>query len=128
LVVELNPRVINSWLFIIARKLFRRRTAAWGHVFPRSGPSSRTDKIRSVMRRMIDEMIVYTEQERADYTARHPGQRVLVASNAIYPSAALTPVLSTGLRRSFVVIGRLVAAKKPGLALEAFSEFVASHP
>lgn len=127
-VLELNPRLINSWIVAIARRLARKPTLFWGHVFPRSGAGSRTEVLRRRMRQLTDGMIVYTESEKAAYSALHPHKRVYVAPNAIYSSAQMQPIVSTYSPTRFIVIGRLVAAKKPAVAVRAFADVLNEAP
>ena len=128
LAVELNPRVLNTWLILIVRRLLRRRTIAWGHVFPRQGQGARTEWLRSLMRRMLDGMIVYTRGEAAHFKRLHPRSDVYVAANAVYSEEVLRPAEAGHPRTDFVLIGRLVSAKKPLLAVRAFKEFVRHQP
>lgn len=128
LVVELNPRVINSWLYLGMRKLLRKPTVAWGHVFPRAGRGAGTDRLRQIMRRMLDGMIVYTQGEQAEFATLHPRIPVYVAANAVYSRSELTPAIATDTRDSFIVIGRLVEAKRPQLALQAMQLLIEEVP
>ncbi|WP_162722449.1 glycosyltransferase family 4 protein [Microbacterium sp. PM5] len=121
LVVELNPRILNSWLAIAVRKILRLKTVAWGHVFPRAGEAARSDLVRNVMRRGIDGMIVYTYRQRDDFRRLHPQTPVYVAANAIYSREELVPSLLGVDRTDFIVIGRIVENKKVALAAEAFA-------
>lgn len=127
LVVELNPRLITSWLLILLRKIRGRQTFAWGHVFPRAGEFSRTDKVRGVMRSLLDGMIVYTEGEAASLRRVNPGVKAFVAYNSIYSRSVMKPRFGQD-RRDFVMSGRLVPGKKPYLAAAAFAKLFENHP
>ncbi|GAA1421031.1 glycosyltransferase [Agrococcus citreus] len=127
-VVELNPRIISTWLTIAGRRIARRRTLAWGHVHPRAGRFASTASVRHAMRSMLDGMIVYTHGEAADYRRLHPSQQVFVAANALYRREEIHGSTSTGPRTDFIVIGRLVESKKPLLAIQAFRLFVQQNP
>jgi glycosyltransferase involved in cell wall biosynthesis len=118
-VLELNPRMLSSWLLMLARRFRRRPTVLWGHAFPRAGPEARTDALRGVMRRLADVVLVYTGTERDQLLRDHPGELVLAAPNALYREADIrpAPAASPG---TFVSVGRLVPLKKPWLLLEAF--------
>jgi glycosyltransferase involved in cell wall biosynthesis len=128
LVIELNPRIVNSWVLLAARRLLGRPTWAWGHVFARVGKGARTEPVRNVMRRALDGMVVYTEVEAAELHELNPGLQSLVAYNAVYRRAQLQPLGQTPDPQDFIVIGRLVADKKPGLAVEAMRTFSVRHP
>ena len=118
-VVSLNPRIVSNWIVIGARRLRRRRTLVWGHAWPRKGPGSRTDRVRDIMRRFADAVIVYTEREAKDLRARRPTQEVTAAPNALYRMNEMVPADSVH-PTDFLYVGRLNSSKKPGLLLEAF--------
>jgi glycosyltransferase involved in cell wall biosynthesis len=119
-VVELNPRLLTTWFVLIARSLFRRRTLAWGHAWPRAGQHARSDRLRRVLRNLCDGLIVYTYEDRDALIADAYKKPVYVAPNAITRSAHQRAVPPRTERSSFIWIGRLVAAKKPQLAIDAF--------
>jgi glycosyltransferase involved in cell wall biosynthesis len=119
-VLELNPRMLSSWLMMLARRLGRRPTVLWGHAFPRAGRGARTDVLRGLMRRLADVVLVYTETERRQLLEAHPGERVLAAPNALYRAADIRPAPAAA-PGTFVSVGRLVPLKKPRLLLDAFS-------
>lgn len=116
-VLELNPRVLSSWALIVARRVLGRRTVGWGHAFPRRGPQSRTDVVRSVMRRLCGEMMVYTYTQETDLAAREPGLAIHVVPNSTQPT--VTPV--AGARNGIIYCGRLSPEKRPALLIEAFA-------
>ncbi|MET7969985.1 glycosyltransferase [Micromonospora sp. NPDC005305] len=117
-VLELNPRVLSSWALILARRALGRRTVGWGHAFPRSGPQSRTDAIRSIMRRLCGEMMVYTYRQETELAAREPGLTIHVVPNSTQPTVA--PV--TGSRTGVIYCGRLSPDKRPELLVDAFAK------
>ncbi len=120
-VLELNPRILSSWAAIAVRRARGRPTVLWGHGFPRAGPQAPTDRLRRVMRRLADVVVVYTETERRDLQERQPGLVVLAAPNALYPAERIAPAPVNGSRPdSFLFVGRLVENKKPRLLLEGF--------
>jgi glycosyltransferase involved in cell wall biosynthesis len=126
-VLELNPRILSTWVILITRRLLNRPTIAWGQVFGRQGPHSRTARPRREMRQVINGLIVYTESERSAFRERHPGKACWVAANAIYRRDEM--VTTDGqIRDGFMCIGRLVPEKRPHLALEAFLIFARRHP
>ncbi len=127
LVVELNPRLINTWILVLIRRLLKRKTLAWGHVFPRAGEDSPTETLRNALRELLDGMIVYTEGEAAAIRRKNPRLETFVAFNSIYSRSEMTPRLGSE-RRDFVMSGRLVPGKKPALAAAAFELFYRDHP
>ena len=68
-ILELNPRILSNWLILAGRRLRRRPTVLWGHAWSRSGARSRTDRIRDVMRRLGNVILVYTERQKQELLA-----------------------------------------------------------
>jgi glycosyltransferase involved in cell wall biosynthesis len=119
-ILELNPRILSSWVILLARKLLGRPTVLWGHAWSRKGPASRSDAIRQGMRRLASAVVVYTETQAGELSARMPGAVVRAAPNALYPLRLAGAAPPPGAPRDVVFVGRLVKAKKPDLLLEAF--------
>jgi glycosyltransferase involved in cell wall biosynthesis len=119
-VVELNPRLLSTWFVLAARSVLRRKTLAWGHAWPRAGQYARSDRLRRVVRNLSDGLIVYTDQDRDALLVNGYKKPIYVASNAIVRSSQQRAIPRKGERSSLVWIGRLVAAKKPRLAIDAF--------
>jgi glycosyltransferase involved in cell wall biosynthesis len=119
-VLNLNPRILSGWLVLLGRKARGRKTVLWGHVWPRAGRTSRTDRVRSVMRRLADVLVVYTESEARAARALSGSGRVVAAPNALYSAAELEPPAEPGLTTDFVCVGRLTEEKEPDALLDAF--------
>jgi glycosyltransferase involved in cell wall biosynthesis len=119
-VVELNPRLLSTWLVLLARALLGRRTLAWGHAWPRAGQHSRSDSLRRLLRNLSDGLIVYTFEDRGALLAGDYKKPIYVAPNAIARLSQQRAIEPKNERISLVWIGRLVAAKKPQLAIDAF--------
>ena len=127
-ILDLNPRCVTAWLLLCSRRLLHRRTLLWGHLYPRTGPSSRTSPLRAFMRRRADGCIVYSFAEAADLAAVGGDERAWVAPNAIYRQSDIfvdhDVRLATGERAEselILYVGRLEPEKKPNLLLEAFA-------
>lgn len=116
-VIELNPRILSSLVLLALRRLLCRRTVVWGHAHSRGGGGA----LRGLMRRVADAVVVYTETERRELA----GSSVFAAPNAVYPAASMRP-LPEGT--DLVWIGRMVAAKKPELAVRGFAAAVDRLP
>lgn len=128
-VVMLNPRIATTWAVVLVRRLLGRPTVAWGHAWPRQGPASRSDRIRSVLRRIPTALLVYTETEKAELLARRPGLRIFVAPNALYPAGQMQPAPPSGAEPvNLVWIGRMIGAKRPLLAIEGFERAAKELP
>lgn len=122
-IAELNPRILSTWTLLLLRRFTRRPCVVWGHAFPRSGPSSRTDLLRRPLRRLAKVVLTYSEPEALALAARQQHLRVIAAPNALYRREDIgsSPVAADAVD-GFVFVGRLVAAKKPELLLRAFSQ------
>jgi glycosyltransferase involved in cell wall biosynthesis len=131
-ILDLNPRSVTAWLLLCARRVLRRRTLLWGHVYPRAGAASRTTPLRTFMRRRADGCIVYSFAEAAELANNHRDEQVWVAPNAIYREVDIffdrmsrTPSESASAEL-IVYVGRLEPEKKPSLLLEAFALLTAT--
>jgi glycosyltransferase involved in cell wall biosynthesis len=119
-ILDLNPRVLNTWFVLLARRALRRPTVLRGHVWSRRGRHARTEPVRNVQRRLGDVFVTYTETEAREIRAKTPGARVVAAPNALYGRDEMGPVQGVSPPTDFIYVGRLVAAKKPRLLVEAF--------
>jgi glycosyltransferase involved in cell wall biosynthesis len=119
-VVELNPRLLSTWFVLVVRSLLHRRTLAWGHAWPRAGQHTRSDRLRRLVRNLSDGLIVYIDQDREALRADGYQKPIHVAPNAIARSSQQRAITPTNERSSLLWIGRLAAAKKPRLAIDAF--------
>jgi glycosyltransferase involved in cell wall biosynthesis len=119
-VVELNPRLLSTWIVLVLRSLLRRRTLAWGHAWPRAGQHARSDQIRRLIRNLSEGLIVYTHQDRDALLADGYRKPVYVAPNAIARASQQRAVTPECERSNLIWIGRLVQDKKPQLAIDAF--------
>jgi glycosyltransferase involved in cell wall biosynthesis len=119
-IVELNPRLLSTWLVLLLRSILRRRTLAWGHAWPRAGQHARSDRLRRVVRNLSDGLILYTQRDRDMLLSDGYSKPICVAPNAIVRSTHQRAVSPKTERCSFVWIGRLVTSKKPQLAIDAF--------
>lgn len=121
-VAELNPRIINTWMVVLLRRLLRKRTVLWGHAWPRKGQSSKTDSVRAILRNISASLLVYTESQRAELYKAGYKKPIYVAPNSLYSRQDIVNVFSEH-SKSIIYVGRLVPDKKVGLLVEAFSVF-----
>lgn len=121
-VVELNPRNPNTWVVAAVRRLLGRPTWAWGHVWPRGGSGSRSDRLRGAVRRLTGHVLVYTAEQAAELRQHSPTVAVGVVPNSLYREADLGPSSDDEPER-FVWIGRLVPEKDPLLVVEAYRRY-----
>ena len=121
-VFELNPRLISNWPLLLIRKLLGKRNVLWGHAWSRSGPDSRTEVFRHMMRQLADGLIFYTQDQLKQFNQRYSdfiGKNLTVAPNSLYPLEDIESV--QGDRDCFVYVGRLVKTKKVELLVRAFA-------
>ena len=126
--LELNPRIVNTWLILVLRRLRGRRSVVFGHAWPRRGPTARTDRVRHLMRRLADAVVVYTDSQARELAALMPRHEIYAAPNALYPRSRAVRDAEHRPATDVLYVGRLVDAKKPGLLLEAFERAVPSLP
>ncbi len=86
IVLELNPRIISNWIFLIIRKILSKPTILWGHAWPRNGKKSKSDILRNLMRKLGDKIIVYTHQQKKELQEKMPDKNILAAPNALFKS------------------------------------------
>jgi len=122
LILEMNPRILTVWVILLLRKLVGKKTVLWGHAWPRKGRYSRSDSLRNIMRMLGSHILVYTDTQRDELSERMPGKSILSAPNALYSMKDMW--VPDQERLNFVYVGRLVAAKKPFLMIEAYSHAV----
>lgn len=123
LILDLNPRSVSVWMLLVLRRIFWRRTAVWGHAWPRKGAGAASDVLRGMLRKLSGTVIVYTQSQAKELLHKEPKLRVIAAPNAIYSLSemrSLPPSRKGGL--DILYVGRLVSEKKPSLLLRAFVE------
>ena len=128
LVLELNPRILSSWIILVVRRALRRRSVVYGHAWPRQGRHASSDRVRQLMRRLADGVIVYTESQARELQERMPGMTIRAAPNALYPRSSAVRNCDMRHGRDILCVGRLVEPKKPELLLAAFTLAAASLP
>ena len=122
LVLELNPRILTNWLFLLLRKFLKgKRTILWGHAWPRSGRYSKHDIFRNIMRSLSDEIIVYTKTQADELKEKMPNKKIKYASNALYYEHEMGVDKSIMDPKHLIYVGRLVKRKKTMLLIEAFN-------
>jgi glycosyltransferase involved in cell wall biosynthesis len=117
-ILELNPRIASVWAALACRRLTRRRSVVWGHAWSRRGAAARSNIVRRLMWSLADVVVVYTEAERRQLLERLPARKVVTAPNGLERRERIRAVDDDP--RHLVYAGRLVATKKPLLALAAF--------
>lgn len=117
-VVELNPRAITSWIFLLKAKFFKKgKTIVWGHLYNRNGE---IPFIRKLMITISNGAIFYTESQRKSFGELELSKKIShgAAPNAIVAADEIIP-LNVDCK-DFIYVGRLVKEKKVHLLVEAF--------
>ncbi len=118
--VELNPRVLTTWLVLLTRTVLRRHTVLWGHAWARRGRYRLSFSVRWVMWRLASCVLLYTETEAADVKAAAKGRATVIACpNALYSREEMYATTSPDAC-GFLCVGRLIEIKRPLVLLEAF--------
>lgn len=122
LILDLNPRSLTAWLFLIFRFPFpNKRTLLWGHLYSRFPDRYINAKIRIVMRYLSDGAVLYTYSDYSKAKRDLPKEPVFIAPNSIYSREILGRSASQ-VRNTIIYSGRLVSEKKVDLLLLAFKE------
>ncbi|SCY33011.1 Glycosyl transferases group 1 [Nonlabens sp. Hel1_33_55] len=127
-VLELNPRIITTWLLLIVRKLLNRKTILWGHAWSRKGSSSRTEPLRYLMRLMATEIITYTQRQKDELKIKTPHQIIRASSNALLNKSEMRYTLQNNKALNIIYVGRLVTSKKVMNLYEAFKSIYKALP
>jgi len=127
IVMEMNPRIMNNWIFLILRKLFGKKNVLWGHAWPRKGRKKPSEFVRNLMRKMADEIIVYTRQQQLELQQKMPEKKIKAAPNALYLKNMIHPVENTG-SKDLIFVGRLAPQKKVTLLVHAFYQVLKEIP
>ncbi len=127
IVLELNPRILSNWIFLIIRKITSKQTVLWGHAWPRNGKDSKSDNLRNFMRKLGSKMIVYTHQQQQELKEKMPDKVILAAPNALFKSSNMV-YKSDISANDLIYVGRLVASKKVFFMVKAFHHALDSIP
>ena len=129
LVLELNPRIISNWILLFLRKISTNKTILWGHAWPRIGKNSKSDKLRNLMRKLADEIIVYTKTQEIELKDKMPNKKIISAPNAVYYKKEMQVAqLQEKKVTNIIYVGRLTKAKKPFLLVQAFIKEINKLP
>lgn len=121
LIVDLNPRCLSAWTLLLLRRLLRRRTLVWGHLFPRAGQDSWTSRIRRFMRTLACGTVLYGYDGVLYARSEVPGQPVWVAPNALYSREVIQADSTQATRDAILYVGRLERPKKVDLLIRGFA-------
>jgi glycosyltransferase involved in cell wall biosynthesis len=122
-IMEMNPRIVSTWILAVLRNISGKKTIMWGHAWPRNGAGAKSDIIRHWLRSLGSTVMVYTESQKTELKAKYASLPcVIAAPNALYSVKNMW--VPHEKRTNFIYVGRLVANKKPQLLLSAFHKIV----
>jgi glycosyltransferase involved in cell wall biosynthesis len=127
LVLEMNPRNISNWIFLLIRKLSGKKTVLWGHAWPRNGQNSKSDFLRNLMRKLASKIIVYTKQQQKELQLKMPNKPILTAPNAVYRIDNMKTTTHNN-QVNLIYVGRLVSSKKVFFMVKAFHNALSILP
>lgn len=128
LVLEMNPRIVSNWIFLIARSILGRKTVLWGHAWPRNGAQSSSDRVRHVMRKLASTIITYTHNQKKELQHKMPRKQIVAAPNALYSSHIMSSEGTTTNPKNAIYVGRLTPQKKPLFMVKGFKEALSFVP
>ena len=120
-VLELNPRVLSTWLILISRWLAGSPTLTWGHAWSRNGRDSWTNIPRLMMMRLSKGVIPYSLSQAQELRPFLAGVVIIAAPNSLtlrgHCTFASVPLADVG---DILYVGRLNLQKKPMLLVRGF--------
>lgn len=128
LVLELNPRIISNWIFLLVRSVLKRDTIVWGHAWSRKGINSKSEWLRNNMRKMATKIIVYSNTQRKELKLRMPNKEIYAAPNSILISERIRTLKTIKIPTNLIYVGRLSKEKKPLFLVKAFSNSFSDLP
>lgn len=120
IVLEMNPRILSNWIILLVRRMFFMETVLWGHAWPRKGATSKSDKLRNLMRLLANKIIVYTQSQKQELELRMPNKKIYSAPNAIYKKNEMLTNNNLKTIKNIIYVGRLTKKKKPLIMVKAF--------
>jgi len=121
LVIELNPRTISNWILLLIRKIIGLKTVVWGHAWPRKGKDSKSDALRSQMRKLATAIVVYTNKQKTELQDLMPNKKIFAAPNSLFKCEEMSPDATIDLPYNLIYVGRLTIQKKPFFLAKAFA-------
>lgn len=128
IVIELNPRIISNWAFLILRRFFGLKTYVWGHVWPRKGPNYYSENIRFRMQRLASGTITYTATQKKELLKKHPKLKAFTAPNSLFfeKEHMFSKTLPEEIK-NIIYVGRLTPEKKPFFLLKSIHKLLLKH-
>jgi len=127
LVLEMNPRILSNWIFLVLRKISNKKTILWGHAWPRQGQSSKSDLIRGMMRCLVSDIVVYTKRQKKELQIKMPNKSIFAAPNAVISKMKMTTSIKEN-SLNLIYVGRLTENKKILFLINAFHKGIDKYP
>ena len=127
LVLEMNPRIISNWVFLIIRNFLNKETVLWGHAWSKKGKNSKSEKVRNLMKHLGSKIIVYSQEQEDELKARMPQKEILTAPNALISASKMTTSIPKA-QLNLIYVGRLTKQKKPFFLVKAFEATLVKYP
>lgn len=118
-ILSSSLRTTSSLWLLARRRCHQARTLLWGHVQGRYAAASTP---RQLQFRLSDGFIAYTDHDAGIARRMVPAGRVWTAPNScVWKRDCIADFSAEKEPQNIICVGRLVAAKKPMLLLEAFA-------
>jgi glycosyltransferase involved in cell wall biosynthesis len=125
--MELNPRNLATWIFLLVRKVLGKATVLWGHAWPRNGKESKSDMVRNLMRKLASKIIVYTDRQKEELKQKMPKKLIKSAPNAVFSVQNMQTDYNDNTI-NLIYVGRLVQEKKVDFLVRAFHKAIEHIP
>ncbi|TMM29905.1 glycosyltransferase [Polaribacter aestuariivivens] len=127
LVLEMNPRILSNWIFLVIRRILNKETILWGHAWSKNGKNSNSERLRTLMKLLSTKIIVYTNKQKDELKQIMPKKVILAAPNSLVNrSKMLTKTPNKSL--NLIYVGRLSIHKKPFFLVKAFVNNINKYP
>lgn len=128
LILEMNPRIITNWIILLYRRISHKKTILWGHAWSRSRASGKGDIIRNLMRKLGNEIIVYTKTQQKELKSKMTAKKIEVAPNALFYTNEMIISDKIDSIKNLIYVGRLTKNKKPLLLIRSFHRVLNKLP
>lgn len=124
LIVDKNPRSLNSWFNLLIRRISGRKTYTWGHSKSRTNDTRLSRFVHHIMNLLASGIFVYTNEESANISVNR--KKVHIAPNSImYQSECIVNEIST--RNNIIFSGRIEKSKELEKLIRAFGNTMLSR-
>jgi glycosyltransferase involved in cell wall biosynthesis len=120
LVAELNPRIVSTWVLLLARRMLRRPSVVWGHSRSLGERHPLIASLRFWQCRLAGAVLAYTFTQAEEFRIRLPTLPVFVAPNSCASSSECV-AQDGGQAVDVLYVGRLIPEKKVDLLIKGFA-------